>query len=168
MYCILPFFVCIFVIQTYRLEIVLFNFIKMKPLLKDKILRITLLIVTVAVFSVESKAQLLIIDRLTMPFLNLNWEAMSDEESLTDDPNNAKGYLDNGILIFKENLKVCKDIVSGSSHNKDFNEQTILNTENKCINCKCNTTIKQDTVARTKKKRSKNFRNFPGNFRSRI
>ncbi|WP_421917771.1 hypothetical protein [Marinifilum sp.] len=140
----------------------------MKSLLKDKILRITLLTLVVVAFSIESKAQLLTMDRLIKPFLNFNSEAMSGEESPSEELNNEKGYLDNGILIFKENLKVCKDIVSGSSQNKDLNEQTILNTENKCINCKDNTAIKQDTVARTKKKRSKKFRNFPGNIRSRI
>jgi hypothetical protein len=86
----------------------------------------------------------------------------SPEEEITDE----KGYLDNGILIFKENLKVCKDIVSGSADSTTVESKDITSPE-KCTVCKDSIAKKQSTI-NTKKKRSKNFRNFPGNIRSRI
>lgn len=138
----------------------------MKPLLKDKILRISILILTVTAFSLESKAQLLTIDKFLMPFFKI--ECNNGGESPADEITNEKGYLDNGILIFKENLKVCKDIVSGNT--EDFNNPKLnMDTSIRCKVYKDTITVKQNsTIVTAKKKRSKNFRNFPGNIRSAI
>ena len=89
----------------------------MKSLLKDKILRTSLLILTVVAFSIESKAQLLTIDKFLMPIVKI--ESYNCVESPAEEITNADGYLDNGILIFRENLKVCKDILSGNT--EDYN-----------------------------------------------
>lgn len=138
----------------------------MKSLLKDKILRVSLLILTVATFSIESKAQLLTIDKFLMPFLKI--ESNNDKESPAEEIMNGKGYLDNGILIFRENLKVCKDIISGNS--EEYNTLKLnMDTAIKSKACKDTIIKKQNTTTITsKKKRSKNFRNFPGNIRSTI
>ncbi|MDQ2179557.1 hypothetical protein [Marinifilum sp. D714] len=138
----------------------------MKSLLKDKILRYSLLTLTVVAFSIESKAQLLTIDKFLMPFFKI--ESNHGNESPAEEIINEKGYLDNGILIFKENLKVCKDIVSGDSD--DYNNPKLnMDTSIKCNVCKDTITLKQNTtIVTSKKKRSKNFRNFPGNIRSTI
>ena len=141
----------------------------MKSLFKDTILRISLLILTVTGISIESKAQITTIDRFLMPFVNSTYESNGMEEAPTVELSNDKSYLDNRILIFRENFKVCKDIVTGST-----NSDTVhIDSKNEnSENCKfCNDTIarKQNTTTITpKKKRSKKYRNFPGNIRSKI
>ena len=141
----------------------------MKSLFKDTILRISLLILTVTIISIESKAQITTIDRFLMPFVNSNIESGGAEKSPTVELANEESYLDNRILIFRENFKVCKDIVTGSTNSDSTNK---IKTTDISENCKiCNDTIarKQNTTTITsKKKRSKKYRNFPGNIRSRI
>ncbi|PXX95714.1 hypothetical protein DF185_21725 [Marinifilum breve] len=138
----------------------------MKSLLKDKILRYSLLTLTVVAFSIESKAQLLSIDQFLVPFFKI--ESNNGGESPAEEITNEKGYLDNGILIFRENLKVCKDIVSGDSDNYN-NPKLNMDTSIRCNTCKDTITVKKNTtIVTSKKKRSKNFRNLPGNIRSTI
>ncbi|NOU61686.1 hypothetical protein [Marinifilum caeruleilacunae] len=140
----------------------------MKSLFKDKILRITILLLTVMTISIESKAQILQMDQFLISVANVIPSANNSEDSPEDEITNEKGYLDNGILIFKENLKVCKDIVSGSSSSSSIEESTDSIRSEKCEVCQDSIATKQNTTTITKKKRSKNFRNFPGNIRSRI
>ncbi|MCY1635951.1 hypothetical protein [Marinifilum sp. D737] len=138
----------------------------MKSLLKDKILRYSLLTLTVVAFSIESKAQLLTIDKFLLPFFKIEYN--NSGESPAEEITNERGYLDNGILIFKENLKVCKDIVSGNKEDY-ISPKLNIDTSVRCKTCKDTITVKQNTtIITSKKKRSKNFRNFPGNIRSTI
>ncbi|RKE03318.1 hypothetical protein [Marinifilum flexuosum] len=138
----------------------------MKSLLKDKILRYSLLTLTVVAFSIESKAQLLTIDKFLLPFFKIEYN--NSGESPAEEITNERGYLDNGILIFKENLKVCKDIVSGNKEDY-ISPKLNIDTSLRCKTCKDTITVKQNTtIITSKKKRSKNFRNFPGNIRSTI
>lgn len=138
----------------------------MKSLLKDKILRYSLLTLTVVAFSIESKAQLLTIDKFLLPFFKIEYN--NSGESPAEEITNERGYLDNGILIFKENLKVCKDIVSGNKEDY-ISPKLNMDSSARCKTCKDTITVKQNTTIITlKKKRSKNFRNFPGNIRSTI
>ncbi|WP_282016259.1 hypothetical protein [Marinifilum flexuosum] len=138
----------------------------MKSLLKDKILRYSLLTLTAVAFSIESKAQLLTIDKFLLPFFKIEYN--NSGESPAEEITNERGYLDNGILIFKENLKVCKDIVSGNKEDY-ISPKLNIDTSLRCKTCKDTITVKQNTtIITSKKKRSKNFRNFPGNIRSTI
>jgi hypothetical protein len=107
-------------------------------------------------------------DRFLISAVNVIPSSSNVEESPEEEITDEKGYLDNGILIFKENLKVCKDIVSGNKEDY-ISPKLNIDTSVRCKTCKDTITVKQNTtIITSKKKRSKNFRNFPGNIRSTI
>lgn len=122
----------------------------------------------------ESHAQLTNISnktsQLLAPIVDITLQKFSFPESSIYKPEAETGYLDRGILIFEENLKVCKDILTGSEIISNKKASNII------IDLKANCTLSSDTIKTKKvtnkisseKQKHKAFLNHPGNIKSRI
>lgn len=148
------------------------NFEIMKNSISNKLLKIMLLTSIVTTFTFESHAQLTNINnktsQLLAPFLDFTLQKFTTPESSKYNTEEEGGYLDRGILIFEENLKVCKDILTGSGNMTNKKDSNIT------IDIKANCILSSDTIKSntnkitSKKKKHRTFLNNPGNVKSRI
>jgi hypothetical protein len=129
-----------------------------------RILLLTLLVV----FTIESKSQLFATDRILLPFVNFKANEVVIK-NIDNNWNNESGYLDRGILILKENLNLCQDIVSGNPAQDSIKNQKIIdNTKKYKTTADTIVRLKNKSTTKSDKKRYKNYRNFPGNIQSQI
>jgi|GEM_PF-1744457 len=147
---------------------------KMKNSKTDKLLKIILMITIMMSMSFESKAQVWNINnnvnRILSPIVNFTTQTFTSDNSLTSESNSESGYFDQGFLLLKENIAVCKDILSCTLDSVENEPSNIIEeTKPKCEFCQDSTNTKKNTsTIITQKKRPKTFRNNPGNIRSRI
>ena len=124
--------------------------------------------------SFESKAQVWNINnnvsQILSPIVNFTTQTFTSDNSLVSESDSESGYFDQGFLLLKENITVCKDILSCTLDSVEGEPSNIIEeTKPKCEFCQDSTITKKDTsTIITHKKRPKTFRNNPGNIRSRI
>lgn len=146
----------------------------MRNSISNKLLRTMFLISIITTLTFESHAQLTNINnktsQLLAPIVDFTLQKFSIPESSIHKPQAEKGYLDRGILIFEENLKVCKDILTSPENiNTKKTPNIIIDIKAKCTLSSETIKTKSDTNKITsEKKKHKAFLNHPGNIKSRI
>ena len=143
----------------------------MKTFTKNILLKIALLIAIAICITLESNAQHTAISQTVQkvfhPILKITGK-LSEGNTLPELAED-RGYLDRGILIFEENLKVCKDIVGNCvNHMNQTQEAKTDSIQSECNTCKNVKQKETDTSVINQKKKPKSFRNYPGNYKSRI